>query len=100
MVTRLDVGACRSLDHAVKSEPRSVIGRSSNSSVQVVPRSPATCPRRLLLVKPVTAPTTMDKAPARAMARPTPKRSAPVLWPSLAFGWWMRSKSAEPMAQP
>jgi hypothetical protein len=34
-----------------------------------LPRSPATCSRRLLLVKPVTAWATRPSAPAGAMAR-------------------------------
>jgi hypothetical protein len=35
----------------------------------------------------------------RAMARGSPKRNAPVRWPSVS-GWWRRSNRSSPMAQP
>jgi len=44
--------------------------------VQPLPRSPATCPRRLWLVKPVNAWMKRQREPARAMARCSPKRKA------------------------
>src|SRR6185312_11378826 len=75
------VAAGQALDESVQAQAAQVV---AHVGVGVgVPSSPATCPRRRLLVKPATAWTSGQRAPARAMARSSPKRKAPVRWPPL-----------------
>src|SRR5437899_4990336 len=62
------------------------------AEVYVVPRRSPTRARRLLLLKPATASTLRHEAPARAMTRESPKRKAPVRWPSLTYGCETRSR--------
>ena len=90
--------AAELVDKLMADEHADVVGHLVGGVV--APSSPATSPRRLWLVKPATA------WMRRRGRRPgpwrvgSPKRRAPVRWPSWMEGWWMRSKSAEPMAQP
>ncbi len=87
-----------SSDQAFAAQTPQIVGHLRRAVL--VPSRPATWARRLRLVKPVTALRVMHKAPTRAIVRGSPKRKAPVRWPSSIEGSATRSKSAVETAQP
>jgi hypothetical protein len=94
----LGVGVWKPADQTFASQAAQVVGHLRRAVAGG--SRPATWARRLRLVNPATALMAMHRAPTRAIVRGSPKRKAPVRWPSSSEGSEIRSNRAVETAQP